>query len=85
MTGTYWKRCPEAVLCEGADCPSHPAGGFWYCDCHDGLTGLALVRVPDGALPIEDSDAAVARMMEAAHDQGDDGWYRMLLAAAVGE
>jgi len=45
-----------------------------------------VVRVPDRALLIEDGfDAAVGRMMEVAHDQGDDGWYRILLRAAVGE
>ena len=75
MADTYFKRCSEAV--EEAN-----GEGYW-CRCHGCDPYLP---VPMGALLIEDGfDAAVGRMMEVAHDQGDDGWYRLLLRAAAGE
>jgi len=79
MADTYFKRCSEAV--EEAN-----GEGYW-CRCHGCDPYLP---VPVGALLIEDTEAAVERMVGClprvlAEAWNARWWAEELLRAAVGE
>jgi len=59
MADTCWKRCPKARAAYGRE--GHD--DLWACPCHG--SGIHCL-VPEGALLIEDYDAAVERMVESA-------------------